>query len=219
MFRLLHPAYEAIEHFFFAPSTTTTTAPHVRDPIDLKRFMSMVIISLVPSILVGLYLFGLRFIAIVVVSYASGLTVELLFAIVRKEGINEGFFVTGILFPLIMPPAVPLWMVALGVAFGVFVGKEVFGGTGRNLFNPALLGRCFLALAYPAQMSGSWLSPGQPVVSLQAAQHNGKPDDNEHPGQQAHHPVGPVFGQNGGNGRPAPGNGQARAQQGKKGAG
>lgn len=156
---LLHPAFEAIEHFLFAPAQTTVTAPHVRDPLDLKRFMSMAIVSLVPCILAGLYFFGLRFIAIIVVSYAAGLTVELIFAIVRKEGINEGFFVTGILFPLIMPPAVPLWMVALGVAFGVFVGKEIFGGTGRNLFNPALVGRCFLALAYPAQMSGDWLAP------------------------------------------------------------
>jgi len=158
--RLLNPAYEAIEHFLFAPSATTLTAPHVRDPIDLKRFMSMVIISLAPCILAGLYFFGLRFIAIVVVSYAAGLTVELIFAIVRKEGINEGFFVTGILFPLIMPPNVPLWMVALGVVFGVFIGKEIFGGTGRNLFNPALLGRCFLALGFPRVMSSSWGSPG-----------------------------------------------------------
>jgi len=157
--RLLNPAYEAIEHFLFAPSATTTTAPHVRDPIDLKRFMSMVIISLVPCILAGLYFFGLRFIAIVIVSYAAGLSVELLFAIVRKEGINEGFFVTGILFPLIMPPNVPLWMVAVGVAVGVFLGKEVFGGTGRNLFNPALVGRCFLALGFPRIMSSSWAAP------------------------------------------------------------
>lgn len=160
---LLHPAYDAIEHFLFAPGQTTTTAPHIRDPLDLKRLMSMVIISLVPCILAGLYFFGLRLIAIIIVSYAAGLTVELLFAVVRKEGINEGFFVTGMLFPLIMPPAVPLWMVALGVAFGVFVGKEIFGGTGRNLFNPALVGRCFLALAYPAQMSGGWLSPAPEI--------------------------------------------------------
>lgn len=157
--RLLNPAYEAIEHFLFSPSATTLTAPHVRDPIDLKRFMSMVIISLVPCILAGLYFFGLRFIAIVIVSYAAGLSVELLFAIVRKEGINEGFFVTGILFPLIMPPNVPLWMVAVGVVFGVFIGKEVFGGTGRNLFNPALLGRCFLGLGFPKLMAGSWGAP------------------------------------------------------------
>jgi Na(+)-translocating NADH:ubiquinone oxidoreductase B subunit len=157
--RMFNPAYEAIEHFLFAPSATTTTAPHVRDPIDLKRFMSMVIISLVPCILAGLYFFGLRFIAIVIVSYAAGLSVELLFAIIRKEGINEGFFVTGILFPLIMPPNVPLWMVALGVVFGVFMGKEIFGGTGRNLFNPALLGRCFLGLGFPKVMAVSWAAP------------------------------------------------------------
>lgn len=158
------PAYDAIEHFLFAPGTTTTVAPHVRDPLDLKRFMSMVIVALVPCIGAGFYFFGLRFIAMIIVSYAAGLSIELVFAMVRKEGINEGFFVTGILFPLIMPPAAPLWMVALGVAFGVVVGKELFGGTGRNLFNPALVGRCFLALAYPAQMSGSWLKPGTAVT-------------------------------------------------------
>ncbi len=124
---VLLPVYDALEHFLFAPGTTTTTAPHVRDPLDLKRYMSMVIISLVPCIGAGLYFFGLRFVALTIVSYAAGLTVEATFSIVRKEPINEGFFVTGILFPLIMPPAVPLWMVALGVAFGVVVGKELFG--------------------------------------------------------------------------------------------
>lgn len=163
-FHALLPVYDAIEHFLFAPGTTTTTAPHVRDPLDLKRFMSMVIISLVPCIAAGLYFFGLRFILLIIVSYVAGLSVEAAFSIVRKEPINEGFFVTGFLFPLIMPPAVPLWMVALGVAFGVVVGKELFGGTGRNLFNPALVGRCFLALAYPAQMSGSWIKPGTEVT-------------------------------------------------------
>ena len=79
----------------------------------------------------------------------------------RKEGINEGFFVTGILFPLILPPATPLWMVGVGVAFGVFIGKELFGGTGRNLFNPALVGRCFLVLAYPRPMSRSYVEPSR----------------------------------------------------------
>lgn len=163
-FRAFLPVYDALEHFLFAPGATTPTAPHVRDPLDLKRFMSMVIVSLVPCIAAGLYFFGLRFIAVTIVSYAAGLTVEAAFSIVRKEPINEGFFVTGILFPLIMPPAVPLWMVAVGVAFGVVVGKELFGGTGRNLFNPALVGRCFLALAYPAKMSGSWVKPGTEVT-------------------------------------------------------
>ncbi|MHC4890823.1 MAG: RnfABCDGE type electron transport complex subunit D, partial [Planctomycetota bacterium] len=152
--------FGALEHFFFAPSERTIGAPHVRDPLDLKRFMSMVIISVVPSVLAAYYFFGLRFVLMIIVTYATGLTVETLFAIVRKEGINEGFFVTGFLFPLIMPPTLPLWMVALGVAFGVFIGKELFGGTGRNIFNPALVGRCFLALAYPKTMSSSWLEAG-----------------------------------------------------------
>jgi Na(+)-translocating NADH:ubiquinone oxidoreductase B subunit len=154
------PIFEALENFLFSPSTTTLTAPHVRGPLDVKRVMSMVIISLVPSILAALYFFGLRFILMVIVTYVAGLSVEAIFAIVRKESINEGFFVTGFLFPLIMPPNVPLWMVALGVVFGVFIGKELFGGSGRNVFNPALVGRCFLALAYPAKMSASWLSAG-----------------------------------------------------------
>jgi len=157
--KAFHPVFEALEHFFFAPAERTICAPHIRDPLDLKRFMSMVIISLVPCVLAALYFFGLRFLAMVVVSYAAGLTVEALFSIVRKESINEGFFVTGILWPLILPPTLPLWMVAVGVAFGVLIGKELFGGTGRNVFNPALVGRCFLALAYPKQMAASFLEP------------------------------------------------------------
>ncbi|MBN2272099.1 MAG: RnfABCDGE type electron transport complex subunit D [Sedimentisphaerales bacterium] len=157
--RTFKPIFEALEHFLFSPSTRTLGAPHVRDPMDLKRFMSMAIISVVPCAFAALYFFGWRFLAMVVVSYAAGLTVEAAFAIVRKEGINEGFFVTGILFPLIMPPNLPLWMVGLGVAFGVLIGKELFGGTGRNVFNPALVGRCFLALAYPKAMSQSYIEP------------------------------------------------------------
>ncbi len=162
--RLFNPVFGALEHFFFAPSTTTIGAPHVRDAMDLKRFMSMVILAVVPSVLAAFYFFGLRLVAVIIVSYAAGLTVEALFAMVRKEGINEGFFVTGILFPLILPPNLPLWMVALGVAFGVFMGKELFGGTGRNLFNPALVGRCFLALAYPKAMSASWMEPSRELA-------------------------------------------------------
>ncbi|UCG56724.1 MAG: RnfABCDGE type electron transport complex subunit D [Phycisphaerales bacterium] len=158
------PLYEAMENFFFAPSTTTTTAPHVRDPLDVKRLMSMVIIALLPSIAASFYFFGLRMVAMIIVSYAAGGAVEVIFAIVRKENINEGFLVTGMLFPLILPPALPLWMVGLGVAFGVFVGKELFGGTGRNLFNPALVGRCFLSLAYPKTMSASWLEPSRDLA-------------------------------------------------------
>ncbi|UCG50075.1 MAG: RnfABCDGE type electron transport complex subunit D [Phycisphaerales bacterium] len=161
---VLKPIYEALENFLFAPSTATTTAPHVRDPLDLKRFMSMVILALIPCIVAAFYFFGLRLAAMIAVSYMAGGTVEVLFAVIRKEDINEGFLVTGMLFPLIMPPTVPLWMVAVGVAFGVFVGKELFGGTGRNLFNPALVGRCFLALAYPETMSAGWLEPSSELV-------------------------------------------------------
>ena len=156
---VLKPLFEAMENFFFAPAKTTLAAPYVRDPLDVKRYMSMVIIALVPCLLVSLYFFGLRLLAMIIVSYAAGGAVEVLFAILRKESINEGFLVTGMLFPLILPPTLPLWMVAAGVAFGVFMGKELFGGTGRNVFNPALVGRCFLALAYPVPMSGNWTKP------------------------------------------------------------
>ena len=158
------PVFEAMENFFFAPSKTTVTAPHVRDPLDIKRLMSMVIIAVLPCLAASFYFFGLRLIPMIIVSYAAGGAVEVTFAIVRKEQINEGFLVTGMLFPLILPPALPLWMVAVGVAFGVLVGKELFGGTGRNIFNPAIVGRCFLALAYPAAMSGNWIEPGQELT-------------------------------------------------------
>jgi Na(+)-translocating NADH:ubiquinone oxidoreductase B subunit len=162
--QIFNPVFEALEHVFFAPSARTIGAPHIRDPLDVKRVMSTVIISLIPCALAALYFFGLRFIAMIVVTYAAGLAVEATFSIVRKESINEGFFVTGILFPLILPPNLPLWMVALGVAFGVFIGKELFGGTGRNVFNPALVGRCFLSLAYPKTMAASWLEPSHELA-------------------------------------------------------
>jgi Na(+)-translocating NADH:ubiquinone oxidoreductase B subunit len=108
----------------------------------------------------AVYFFGLRMLAMIIVSYVAGLGVEVIFAMVRKEDINEGFFVTGIMFPLVLPPGLPLWAVAVGVIFGVVIGKELFGGTGRNLFNPALVGRCFLALSYAKVMAGSYLVPG-----------------------------------------------------------
>lgn len=159
-FSVFKPVYEAMENFFFAPSLTTLNAPHIRDPLDIKRFMSMVIVALIPCLLTSFYFFGWRLVAMIIVSYAVGGAVEVIFAMVRKESINEGFLVTGMLFPLILPPTLPLWMVGIGVAFGVFAGKELFGGTGRNVFNPAIVGRCFLALAYPASMSASWITPG-----------------------------------------------------------
>ena len=106
-----------------------------------------------------------------VVCFAAGAAVEVVFAIVRKDGIHEGFFVTGFIFALILPPLTPLWMVALGTIFGVLMGKEIFGGTGRNLFNPALIGRCFLALAYPAKLSGASMTatPGRPGSTVDRA--------------------------------------------------
>ena len=159
--RPLKPVFDATENFFFAPASVTAGAPHVRDPLDVKRYMSVVIVALLPCVLASLYFFGLRVVAMIAVSYAAGGAVETLFAVVRKEEINEGFLVTGLIFPLILPPALPLWMVGVGVAFGVLVGKELFGGTGRNLFNPALVGRCFLALGYPAAMSSNWLRPSE----------------------------------------------------------
>ena len=158
--RAFKPVFEATENFFFAPGAVTPGAPHIRDPLDVKRFMSMVIVALSPCVVAALYLYGLRVLAMIAVSYAAGGVIETLFAVVRKEEINEGFLVTGLIFPLILPPALPLWMVAVGIMFGVLVGKEVFGGTGRNVFNPALVGRCFLALGYPVAMSSNWIAPG-----------------------------------------------------------
>lgn len=152
--------FDAMENFFFAPAAVTLAAPHIRDPLDIKRLMSMVIIAVLPCLFAAFYFFGWRLVPMIIVSYAAGGAVEVAFAIIRKEEINEGFLVTGMLFPLILPPTLPLWMVGLGVVFGVFVGKELFGGTGRNIFNPAIVGRCFLALAYPAAMSGNWIRAG-----------------------------------------------------------
>ncbi len=159
-FRALKPVFDATDSFLFSPAARATLSPHVRDPLDVKRFMSVVILALLPCTFASLYFFGLRVLAMIVVSYAAGGIVEVLFAMARKEEINEGFLVTGLIFPLTLPPALPLWMVAVGVAFGVVVGKELFGGTGRNLFNPALVGRCFLAIGYPVAMSSNWVKPG-----------------------------------------------------------
>lgn len=158
--KLLGPIFRANENFFFAGKAKTTVAPHIRDPLDVKRYMSMVIVAVAPCVMAAVYFYGLRVLAMIVVSYAAGGVVEVIFAMVRKEEINEGFLVTGLLFPLILPPGLPLWVVAVGVAFGVFVGKELFGGTGRNVFNPALVGRCFLALSYPKAMTEGWIAPG-----------------------------------------------------------
>ena len=160
LFCVFKPVHEALENFFFSPHDTTRFAPFSRDALDLKRYMSMVIIGMLPCVLAAYYFFGIRIIATIIVSYMAGGLVEVAFAAIRKEPIAEGFLVTGLIFPLVLPPNLPLWMVAVGVMFGVFVGKELFGGTGRNLFNPAIVARCFLMLAYPAAMSGNWVIPG-----------------------------------------------------------
>lgn len=176
----LYPLYEAADSFLFTPGERTQSGPHVRDAIDLKRTMIAVVIALTPCVLFGAYNTGFQelraanpnlgvgdvsifqalfiglgyFIPIYAVTVIVGGLLEALFAVVRKHEINEGFLVTSMLFPLTMPATIPLWQVALGIAFGVVIGKEVFGGTGMNILNPALTGRLFLYMAYPAQISG-----------------------------------------------------------------
>ncbi|MFO8047838.1 MAG: NADH:ubiquinone reductase (Na(+)-transporting) subunit B [Desulfosudaceae bacterium] len=172
---LIAPLFNAMETLFFIPGQVNRHRPHVRDSLDLKRFMSMVLLALVPPLLFGIYNTGYQasraaglsvdgmavmgrglgmVLPLIIVSYAVGLFWELLFASIRKHEISEGFLVTGLLFPLTLPPTMPLWQAALGISFGVVIGKEIFGGTGRNIFNPALTGRAFLFFAYPVQMSG-----------------------------------------------------------------
>ncbi len=170
------PVFEATETFFFLPVIVTENDVHIRDNLDLKRVMSIVIIALVPPLLFGIYNTGLQsnlasglpvaftavfikglkiVLPIVLVSYFVGFLWEFLFASIRKHPISEGFLVTGLLFPLTLPPTIPLWQVAAGISFGVVIGKEIFGGTGRNFLNPALTGRAFLFFAYPMKMTGA----------------------------------------------------------------
>src|SRR3989339_2272889 len=174
-FKALAPLFEAVETVFFLPSHRTRHRPFVRDSLDLKRFMTFVILSLLPVLFFGIYNTGLQaglaggkaytvsqaflpgltyVLPILIVTYAVGLFWEILFASIRGHQISEGFLVTGMLFPLILPPTIPLWQVALGISFGVVIGKEVFGGTGKNFLNPALTARVFLYFAYPVQISG-----------------------------------------------------------------
>ncbi len=198
----LHPLFEANDTFLFTPGKVTHAASHVRDGIDLKRMMSVVVLALLPcmamamfntgfqanlaveggagvwhgwqtSVYEGLglphsssnylacFLYGaLFFLPVYIVTLVAGGFWEVLFAIVRKHEVNEGFLVTSALFPLILPPTIPLWQVAIGISFGVVIGKEIFGGTGMNIFNPALVSRAFLFFAYPAQISGDkvWIA-------------------------------------------------------------
>ena len=159
-FAFFKPVFDAFDAFCFSHPESTRFAPFARDSLDVKRYMSMVIIGLLPATLAGLYFFGLRILPVIAVSYAAGGAVEVLFAVIRKETINEGLLVTGLIFPLILPPGIPLWMVAVGMALGVLLGKEVFGGTGHNIFNPALVGRAIIAVGYAKPMTSAWIAPG-----------------------------------------------------------
>ncbi len=191
------PLFEATETFMFTPGTVTRGASHVRDAMDLKRMMLVVVIALIPAVLMAFYNTGLQanlglqqlgqqgsdhwqshllqwlginhdatnffsnfilgafyFLPVYIVTLAAGGFWEVVFAIVRKHEVAEGFLVTSLLFPLILPPNIPYWQVVIGISFGVVIGKEVFGGVGMNVLNPALVARAFLFFAYPAEISG-----------------------------------------------------------------
>ena len=171
----LGSTFEAFESFLFVPDDTTRDGSHIRDAVDMKRTMITVVIALMPAFLFGIWNVGYQhFIAIgedagfwqmvgfgllkvlptVIVSYVVGLAIEFAFAQIRHHQVNEGYLVTGLLIPMILPPDIPLWMVAVATAFAVLIGKEAFGGTGMNIVNPALLARAFLFFAYPSVMSG-----------------------------------------------------------------
>ncbi len=192
----LYPLFEATDTFLYSTDEVTTVEPHVRDSMDLKRIMTLVVYALMPCVFMAMWNTGyqanlamqsmnltaapgwrgavltalvgydpnslvaniihgaLYFIPVYFVSVAVGGFWEVLFGIVRKEDVNEGLLVSSLIFPLSLPPTIPLWQVALGITFGIVVAKEIFGGTGRNFVNPALAGRAFLYFAYPAQNSG-----------------------------------------------------------------
>ena len=179
----LHPLFDAFYTFLFVPPHVTVKGAHIRDGIDLKRTMFTVIIALIPAMIFGMwnvgyqhslaigqeagiwdnFLYGfIRVLPIIVVSYVAGLTVEFIFAISRNHQVNEGFLVSGLLIPLVLPVDIPLWMVAVATVFAVIFGKEVFGGTGMNVVNVALTARAFLFFAYPSKMSGNevWIDTG-----------------------------------------------------------
>jgi len=179
----LHSVHDGFFTLFFVQKNTSKSGVHIHDYTDLKRTMGIVVLALVPALLFGIYntgyqhfksigeiastgffemfLYGLlKVLPILIVSYVVGLGIEFAFAQVRGHDINEGFLVSGFLIPMVLPVETPLWMVAVATAFAVVFGKEVFGGTGMNIFNPALLARAFLFFAYPAYMTGDfvWIS-------------------------------------------------------------
>ena len=177
----LHSTFDAFETFLFVPNTVTKRGAHVRDCVDLKRVMIMVVLALVPAMLFGIWntgyqhslafgldwgfwnivLYGLaKVLPLYVVAYLVGLGIEFVSAQIQGHEVNEGYLVSGMLIPLIVPVDVPLWMLAIAVAFAVIIGKEVFGGTGMNIWNPALLTRAFLFFSYPSMMSGDTVWTG-----------------------------------------------------------
>lgn len=164
--QFLKPAVDAGDAFFFGQPTVTNKAPHIRDGIDVKRYMILVLFAVLPCAVFGVFNYGLRALAVIIVSYAVGGLVEMGFCILRKEEVTEGFLITGILYPLILPPTIPLWMVGVGVAFGVIIGKEIFGGSGKNIFNPALIARCFIYICFPVYLTGMWAEPYEGTEAL-----------------------------------------------------
>jgi|TARA_B110000263_G_scaffold23483_1_gene18173 Na+-transporting NADH:ubiquinone oxidoreductase subunit B len=176
----LYPVYEATETILFSTDEKTSTAPHIRDSIDIKRVMILVVVTLIPCYIFGainvgyqnaqamgivrswienLFYGGKVIIPIIAVTFIIGGFWELLFSIVRKHEISEGFLVTCALIPLTMPPSIPLWQLAIATTFGIVIGKEIFGGVGMNIFNPALTARAFIFFSYPSKISGDvvWL--------------------------------------------------------------
>lgn len=174
----LYPLYDAIDTFLLTPKQTTKLGSHIRDAADMKRTMFMVLIAMIPAILFGMWNVGhqhylslgesstliasfwfglLKVLPIIIVTYISGLTVEIIFAKVRKHEVAEGFFVTGMLIPMILPPDIPLWIVAVATMFSVLFCKEVFGGNGYNFLNPALVARAFIFFSYPKTITGDFV--------------------------------------------------------------
>ena len=189
-FEKLESTFDAFETLLYVPNHVTNKGSHIRDVMDMKRNMAVVVIAMIPALLFGMWNVGMlhaasigetwtlmeafgfgriKILPLIVISYGVGLGTEFIFAQIRHHEVAEGFLVTGMLIPLIVPIDVPLWMVAVATVFAVIIGKEVFGGTGMNIVNIALTARAFLFFAYPAQMSGDkvWiegLGAGEGIV-------------------------------------------------------
>jgi Na+-transporting NADH:ubiquinone oxidoreductase subunit B len=190
-FHRLYYAFDMMKSMNFSLPTRTQEGVHIRDGIDVRRMMFTVIIALIPPLLYGIYNLGyqtllepgtvsgaipigqafwiglLKMVPILAVTYVVGGVWETVFAVVRKHEVSEGFLVTGLLVPLIVPPTIPLWQLAIATSFGVVIGKEIFGGTGMNIFNPALVIRAFLFFAYPVQISGDlvWVADARTAAT------------------------------------------------------